>query len=172
MTYFDEQAERAAIDAWIIREPDYHEPLPVSCEICDEPHDEGEHCQNENCACQSCGEPLPEDTGETVHCENCCECPVCYPDEIRYYLWDTLGLPRDYDIALITPSRITLELAAADYELAEKEDLDTFIQTLLDWTEQRSWIYTSQALLKRGYTEFAQVVTKTARSFDELTQPR
>ena len=161
------EQERSALDAWITHVPNYFDDPIVNCEICGEPYHEDDHCENPLCTCQDCGEPLPEQ--DDAHCQNCCECETCLPDRVRYYLPDTLGLPRDFDIARIKPSRITLELAAADHGIAEKEDLKPFIRTLLDWTEECSWIYTSQALINRGYTEFAKDVTATARELDEIT---
>ena len=118
--------------------------------------------------CTECGEELPED--DDACCKNCCECEVCFPDSERYWLPDTIGVPREFDISRIQPSRKTLELAAADDpKIAENEEFKPFIQLCLDWTEERSWIYTSQAMLNRGYTEFVREVTASAINFDELT---
>lgn len=158
----DDHAIGAGIDKWLQDIPEPDDPEILTCEICAEPYTEND---------EICGEPIPEDN-ELGHCDNCCECPTCYPDSVRYYLPDTLGLPRAFDISTIKPSRTTLELAAFDdLAINENEDFDPFIQQLLDWTEERSWIYTYQALLKRGYMEFAKEVTATARNFDELTEP-
>ena len=60
--------ERAALNAWITRDPDWHDLEILHCEV----------CPNPNRTCQTCGEPLPElDNGEIGYCPNCCECDSC-----------------------------------------------------------------------------------------------
>ena len=63
--------------------PDYFDAEIVHCELCTEPYEADEHCQNEHCHCQDCGEALPEteDGNDVGHCENCCECDACYDAE-------------------------------------------------------------------------------------------
>lgn len=169
MTYLD-ATERAEMDKEIIYGNDgnfgmgWDEGEKDYCCVCDSYYSEAddEFC---HCHCSDCGEELEIDSdGNAMHCENCCECPTCYPDEVRYYLWDTLGVARDFDVASIVPSRETLETAAADYPKALE-----LIPTVLEWLEEKSWNYASQALFNKDLTAYAKVVTALAREHGEVS---
>ena len=66
-------------DSWKLASPDEYDAEIVHCELCTEPHEADEHCQNEHCHCQDCGEQLPltADGNDVGHCENCCGCNAC-----------------------------------------------------------------------------------------------
>ena len=155
MTYYNDPAIPR------FEEPDYYEAEADYCCVCDVFYskDDGEFC---DCHCSECGEELPDE--KDAHCENCCECEVCYPDSECYYLWDTLGVPRDFDVASIVPSRETLETAAANNPKALE-----LISTVLGWLEEKSWNYASQALFNRDLTGYAKSVTALAKERGEVS---
>lgn len=167
MTYFNDPAIPR------FQDPDYTEAPIVYCEICDcEVYEEDqEHC--EDCRvdyfCEECGE-YSEEIIKVAEKEG--YCPDCYEEDPHPPLHEKLGLDEGYDIARIKPSCITLEKAAAkDFLIVNNEaNFDCFIKTLLDWMEKYSWIYTSQAVINRGYEDFAKEVTQIALHLNEVAK--
>ena len=95
-------------DAWKLATPDHYdyEPEQEYCEHCDELREPEQHCTNEQCTCQACGETLPEsDSKETPHCQNCCECDECAHQWWLLY-FDALETGAWRDIPVITGEKV------------------------------------------------------------------